>query len=167
VHYEIASCGDMLNCTFAGHREVFEPYIRDSLTIVLEQLLSETNEAKFFLGGMGEFDAMCSAAVRQLQHRHPRKKILLYLVCPYMTTAINRDAAYFKEQYDDVLIPAELMGCHYKSAIARRNRWLVEQCDTIITYVKRNYGGAYTTRKYAEKKGLTIIDLFGEKEHIT
>lgn len=150
----------MLNCTFAGHREVFEPYIRDSLAVVLERLLSDTNEAVFFTGGMGEFDTMCSAAVRQLQHRYPEKKIRLYLVCPYMTTAINRDAAYLKEQYDDVLIPVELMGCHYRSAIARRNRWLVEQSDTIITYVKRDYGGAYITQKYAEQTGLTVIDLF-------
>ena len=162
VHTKIVGGDDVLNCTFAGHREVLEPSIHNLLVDALEKIARKNNEITFYTGGMGEFDAMCGAAVRQLKRHFPEKKICLYLVCPYMTTSINRDAYYLKEQYDDVLIPSELMGCHYKSAITQRNRWLVDHSDTIITYVKRDYGGACTTKKYAERKGLIVINLWSE-----
>lgn len=162
MHIKIIGGDDVLNCTFAGHREVLEPSIHNLLVDALEKIVRESNEITFYTGGMGEFDVMCVAAVRQLKRHFHEKKICLYLVCPYMTMSINRDSYYLKEQYDDILIPSELMGCHYKSAITQRNRWLVDHSDIIITYVKRDYGGAYTTKKYAGRKGLTIIDLLSE-----
>ena len=31
----------------------------------------------------------------------------------------------------------------YKAAIEKRNRWLAENCDLMIGYIKRESGGAY------------------------
>ena len=101
MHTKIIGGDDVLNCTFAGHREVLEPSMHNLLVDSLEKLVRKSNEIAFYTGGMGEFDAMCGAAVRQLKRHFPEKKICLYLVCPYMTMSINRDAYYLKEQYDD------------------------------------------------------------------
>ncbi len=61
--------------------------------------------------------------------------------------------------YDDVMIPTELMGIHPKADIKACNRWLVENSDVIIGYTVRDYGGAYTALKYAERLNMKIFYL--------
>ena len=61
--------------------------------------------------------------------------------------------------FDDILIPAELADIHYKRAIPARNRWLVDNSDYLIAMVWRDFGGAYTTLRYAQKQGKKIILL--------
>ena len=61
--------------------------------------------------------------------------------------------------YDNIIVPFELAGVHYKSVITKRNRWLVDNSDWLIAFVYRDFGGAYTTLRYAEKKGLQIVNL--------
>ena len=46
-----------------------------------------------------------------------------------------------------------------KFAISKRNKWIVNEADLIIAYVSRNYGGAYSALKYAEKLKKKIINL--------
>ena len=48
---------------------------------------------------------------------------------------------------------------HYKAAIGKRNEWLVDNADLLISFVKNNAGGAYETLRYAEKKGIAIINI--------
>jgi hypothetical protein len=61
--------------------------------------------------------------------------------------------------YDDVIIPDVLAGVHPKSAITKRNRWMVENSDFIIAYVLRDHGGAYSAVKYANKIGCPVKNL--------
>ncbi len=53
--------------------------------------------------------------------------------------------------YDEIVIPDELAGVHYKATIKQRNRWIVEHCDTIIDCTYRDFGEAYTAIQYAKK----------------
>lgn len=47
------------------------------------------------------------------------------LVLPYLTHEINRDKEYFEAYYDDIVVPTELMGVHYKVAIKKETAgWL-------------------------------------------
>ena len=54
------------------------------------------------------------------------------LVLPYLTHEINRDKEYFEAYYDDIVVPTELMGVHYKAAIKKRNRWMVDRADVVL-----------------------------------
>lgn len=45
--------------------------------------------------------------------------IRLNLVLPYMTNQINRDKEYLESRFDDIIIPMDLMGVHYKAAIKK------------------------------------------------
>ena len=103
-------------CTFAGHREIFG-FDRSHLMEILESILESEQELICYVGGMGEFDSLCANAVRVLKHRHPEKNILLILVLPYMKQAINTHREYYQERYDDIIIPTELAGIHYKKAM--------------------------------------------------
>lgn len=148
----------MVNCTFAGHREVYGSGVEERLSIALERLLEEDEEFYFYTGGMGEFDAMSARAVRVMKQHYPEKKIHLYLVLPYMKQSVNEDKL-LKTLYDEIIIPMELAECHYKSAITKRNRWMIDRCSHLICFIQRDFGGAYATYQYAKKKGLAIENL--------
>lgn len=51
------------------------------------------------------------------------------------------------------------MGIHYKAAIQKRNRWMVDQSDFVLSGIYRDFGGAYQTIRYAKRIGKTVIDL--------
>ena len=146
-------------CTFAGHREVYQANIPEKLDAALAEIIKSDDHIVFLVGGMGGFDGMCSSSVRRAKKKYPDKKIILELVLPYLTHDLNNSKEYYETSYDDVVVPGELDGVHYKSAITKRNRWMVEQSDWLIAFVYRDFVGAYTTLRYAEKKGLHIINL--------
>lgn len=149
----------MTVCTFAGHREVYQANIANRLDEAIEQIIKTDDSVRFLVGGMGDFDGMCSSAVRRAKKKYPAKQISLELVLPYLTQELNENKSYYETSYDDIIVPIELAGVHYKSAITKRNRWMVEKSNYLIAFVYRDFGGAFTTLRYAEKKGLQIINL--------
>lgn len=149
----------MTVCTFAGHREVFQVNISDKLDAAICKIIETDNSFHFLVGGMGNFDGLCASAVRRAKKKYPEKQISLELVLPYLTQELNENKSYYEASYDDVIVPIELAGVHYKSAITKRNRWMVEKSSWLIAFVYRDFGGAFTTLRYAEKKGLQIINL--------
>lgn len=153
----------MTVCTFAGHREVFLSSVNQDIDNSLSELVQSEDDYMFYSGGMGDFDFMCEAAVRRLKKRCPHLNIRLNLVLPYMTNQINRDKDYYESRFDDIIIPMDLMGVHYKAAIKKRNRWMVDQADKILAYVYRDFGGAFDTIKYALRTGKPVLNL-AEKE---
>ena len=151
---------EMITCTFAGHKEVYQSGISDALDRAIAGILSQDEDSFCFLvGGMGQFDGMCAAAVRKAKRLFPDKSITLCLVLPYFKQELNESKEYYEQMYDDVYIPMELTGVHPKGAITKRNRLMVNQSDYLIAYVCREYGGAYSTLKYAQKRNLKIENL--------
>lgn len=143
----------MKACCGFGHRNVFEN-ISDKIDKAVEYAINEGCEL-FYTGGMGEFDSLFSSAVRKAKKSCPSIKLIC--VKPYMTKEINESKDYYAAIYDDVIIPQELMGIHYKKAITARNRWMIENSDIVISYTIRDHGGAYTALKYAEQNKKIII----------
>ena len=76
-----------------------------------------------------------------------------------MLSSLNRDKDFYQVMYDDIIIPQELMGCHYKKAITLRNCWMINQSDYVIAFTIRDFGGAYNAVKYAEKANKKIISI--------
>ena len=116
----------MTVCTFAGHREVYQANIADKLDEAISRIIKNDDCFRFLVGGMGDFDGMCSSAVRRAKRNYPNKQISLELILPYLTQELNENKSYYEISYDDVVVPIELAGVHYKSAITKRNRWMVD-----------------------------------------
>lgn len=153
----------MTSCTFAGHREVYQAKIDEAIEQAIDNLLQTDSEFVFYTGGMGDFDNKCASAVRASKRKYPGKKIRLALVLPYMSNRLNTDKEYYQYYYDEIIIPAELAGVHYKAVITMRNRWLVDRVDCVIAYVYRDFGGALATIKYAQEQGKPVINLAEQK----
>lgn len=143
-------------CCAFGHRIIFEN-IRGKTESIVKDLIEKYGINLFYTGGMGEFDNMFSSVVRTIKKQY--SNINLVLVKPYFTQDLNKNKIYYDTNYDSVIIPTQLADVYYKSAIKQRNQWIIDNSDIVITYVQKNYGGAYEAEKYAKKKDKKIIRL--------
>ncbi len=153
----------MTTYAFLGHREVYQPGVEARLEAEIEKLLQVDSEFLFLTGGMGQFDSMGTDAVRAVKRRYKEKHITLALVMPYMSNRLNTDKEYYRLYYDQIIIPEKAANAHYKAAIQIRNRWMVDQADTVIAYICRDFGGAFTSVKYSKRQGKLIINIAEKK----
>lgn len=145
----------MICCGF-GHRELYinlEPF----LTEHLEKLIQNDEDLIFYSGGMGATDSAFVSAIAKLRAKN--HKVKLMLVIPYLTNELNEYKDYYENLYDDIIMPEELLGVHYKSAIEKRNRWMIDNSDIIFDATYREFGGAYKAIKYAIKQSKRVINL--------
>lgn len=145
----------MKACCGFGHRTILKN-IENSLYAAVLSAAQEGCKT-FYTGGMGDFDAQFSSAVRKLKNQFPG--ITLICVKPYFTNDINTNRDYYAAMYDNIIIPPAIVGTHYKRAITARNRWMVDNSDLIISYIVRNYGGAADTVNYAKRTDKRIISF--------
>ena len=149
----------MICCGF-GHRNIYEN-ITDQVDSAIACAIEKGCNI-FYTGAMGDFDRLFASAVRKAKHTYPDIKLIS--VKPYMTAEINKNKEYYETYYDDVIVPKEIIGIHYKAAIKARNQWMIDMSDVVIGYTIRGYGGACTALHYAEKRGREIIDISRMKE---
>jgi len=136
--------------TFCGHRDIVcSDKLTRQLRFVLCDLITEGADT-FLLGGYGAFDSMAAMTVRELKSTYPHIRSTLVLAY------LDRD--HNAELYDDTIYPP-LEGVPLQYAISRRNRWMVDSADVIVSYVIHSYGGAATTLRYTEQKRKRIIRL--------
>ena len=136
---------------FFGHREVTHN-IRDKLTGIIENLITEKDVKEFYVGHQGQFDSMVYSVLKELKEVYPN--IRYTVVLAYMPDS------YIKEVYgEDTLFPDGLESVPKKYAISKRNEWMIQHSDYAVCYVHKITGGAAKFREKAEKKGLQIIDV--------
>lgn len=140
-------------CCGFGHRTVLEPLDDRVRAAVFDA--AENGFEIFYTGAMGDFDRIFSSAVREVKKKYPAIKLIC--VKPYFSNEINTNAAYYAAFYDDILIPSELIGVHFKAAITARNRWMIDHSDLAVIYCTQDFGGANDALKYAERKEKAII----------
>ncbi len=141
-------------CTFFGHRDApscLEPKIRE----IIEQLIAEKRVTCFYVGNNGNFDSMVHRQLKRLSEKYPH--IRYYVVLAYMPTEKDE---YDITDYSETIYPEGLESVPPRFAISKRNRWMVEKSDIVVTYVKYSTGGAVQAKKQAERKEKTVINLF-------
>jgi len=137
--------------SFCGHSSGYnEKETSLLLAEVIEKLIQEGADT-FYLGGYGQFDSLAAHAVREAKKAHPGIKSIL--VIPYL------DREYFTDLYDETLFPP-IENALPKFAISARNKWMVEVSDVVVSGVKHDWGGAWSTEKTAKQKKKRIISLF-------
>lgn len=137
-----------MTVAFCGHRDIVcSDKLTRQLRFILCNLISEGADT-FLLGGYGAFDSIAAMAVRGLKSTYPHIRSTLVLAY------LDRD--YNEDLYDDTVYPP-LEGVPLRYAISRRNRWMVDTADVVVSYVSHSYGGAAATLRYAEQKHKRII----------
>lgn len=139
-------------CTFFGHRntpENIEPTLRSTLI----DLIKNKNVVKFYVGNHGRFDSMVRKNLRSLKQEYPH--IDYAVVLAYMPGAKNDSTT----DYSDTLYPHGLEKTPPKYAIIKRNNWMLNRANYVITYVCRPFGGAAQFAELAKRKGKIVFNL--------
>lgn len=146
---------DIFKVAFIGHRQIDDiRYIEDKLEDICYNLLCEKEYVEFYVGRNGEFDICVASAIKRVQKKRGNENSSLILVLPYQTC----NDEYYMNFYDSVCYPLD-KNTYYKAAITKRNRWLVDMCDMLISHVIRDAGGAYATCTYAKKLKKQIVNI--------
>ena len=139
-----------MTATFFGHKDTpkeIEPTLRSTLI----DLIENKNVNVFYVGNNGNFDTMVSRQLEDLSHTYP---ITYSVVLAYLPTEKNK--------YDDLtntIYPEGLETVPKRFAISRRNKWMIQQSDVVVTYVTHNFGGAAQFKEMAVNQGKTVIKL--------
>jgi len=134
--------------TFCGHSQLSDQdAVSKWLDIILPSLI-EGGATTFYLGGYGAFDRLAAAAVNRQKAAYSGVETVLVL--PYLNR--NLDASgYDRTTY----LPLENVPPHY--AIVKRNQWMVETADIVISGVVHGWGGAAKTLDFAKRKKKVIF----------
>lgn len=148
-----------MKTAFIGHRQVFAKDIDDRLRKAIENEIAN-GCGSFTMGTHGEFDALSLRACRQLRKKYDNLQIEVVITSLH---AIEKNEERDYVPYSDVkTIMYEIENAHYKQQIILSNQHMISTCNTLICYVDttKYRSGAKTALRYAEKRGLKIVNLF-------
>ena len=142
---------------FIGHGDC--PLSVEDIKPFIEQEIRNGVDT-FLNGGQGRFDINAAYAVYKLKPKYPHIRNILCV--PYHNFRI-----FDKDIFDEIINPISSNSesyTGYKTAIPKRNRYMLQSASTAICYITHISGGAYNTFKLAEKKKLAIINISKEIE---
>lgn len=137
-----------MTVTFCGHSKIeYYTTVSNLLYIHIENLIKNGADI-FLIGSYGEFDFLAAKTVKSLKDKYPHIKSIN--IIPYK----NKKTNYFL--FDCVEYPM-LDNIHPKYAIIKSNEYMVDKADVVISYIRRDTGGAFKTFAYAKKKRKDVI----------
>ena len=149
-------------CCFTGHQQIPQGE-REEIANRLERVIAalyQKGVQYYGAGGALGFDALAARTVIRLRENSPGMKLILVLPCLTQTRGWRpEDIAEYeriKAQADKVVYTAQQYtpGCMH-----RRNRHLVDNSGVCVCYLTRDSGGTAYTVRYAEKRGLAIVNV--------
>ena len=143
----------MSTCTFFGHKNSSER-IKQELKDKIEYLILNYGVSTFYVGNNGSFDLYVYKILKELKKSYAN--IELFVVLAYVPK--NKDCTRYYSDLDSIY-PDNLDKTPLKYRIDKRNRWMIERSDFVITHVLHAFGGAYKYASLAEAKKLTILNI--------
>ena len=146
-----------MTVTFFGHRDApkeIEPTLRTTLI----NLIEHENAREFYVGNNGNFDAMVH---RQLEDLSKAYEINFTVVLAYLPGDRSEHVNLVNTIY-----PEGIESVPKRFAISWRNKWMLRQADTVITYTTHPSSGAYEFELLALKQGKRVINLFRNRTHM-
>lgn len=126
--------------TFFGHSQC--PDLRSELRDAVMRLAGDGVDM-FYVGDNGRFDARVRSVLSELGLRYG-------VVLAYLPKGAGAD-------FDDTMFLEGLEIVHPRYAIERRNLWMLERSDYVVTYVHHSWGGAAKFVALAERQGKRMI----------
>ena len=136
-------------CTFFGHRDATSD-IKPKLYNLLCDLIENQQADLFYVGNQGNFDVLVKSVLTSLKEKYPH--IRYYVVLAYLPKKDDID-------FSDTIYPEGLENVPQKYAISRRNKWLVQISNTVITHVTHPWGGAAQFKELAEALNKNVINI--------
>lgn len=145
-------------CAFTGHRIVPRNFDCNLLDRVVYNLI--INGYDRFLCGMAKgFDQLAAESVIN----YKRKFEVGLVACIPCESQSGYFSANALSRYQNILNFCDekivLSEEYYDGCMQCRDRYLVDNCDVLVSFLRRNRGGTFYTVNYARSKGVKIIEL--------
>ena len=138
-----------MTCIFFGHKDT--PYeVKDKLRETIVKLIEKQDVTSFYVGNHGNFDRMVLSVLKELSNLYPQ--IRYSVVLAYLTQQGDED-------FSNTVYPEGIESVPKRFAIDFRNKWMVQQADIVVAYVRRFIGGAAKFTEMAKKRGKEIINI--------
>ena len=141
-------------CVFFGHKDA-DSSISSRVKEAIIKLIREQDVDEFFVGNNGKFDYIVYSALKEIKAEFP--DITYSVVLAYLPGEKQEYENYYTDE--ESFLPDGIEIGSVRFAIDRRNKWMVEQADYVITHVTHSWGGAAKFKELAEKKGKTVINI--------
>lgn len=142
-----------MNVTFFGHRKTPEN-VKPILRRILTDLIEQDSADIFYIGNQGDFDFMARQVLKELKEIYSH--ITYTVVLAYMPSIKDK---YYDFNYMNTIYPEGLENTPKKYAVSKRNYWLIENSDIVVTYVSNRIVGAAKFKEISEKKGKKVINI--------
>ena len=150
---------------FTGHRDldpVKVPSIKEKLREIITKYIEE-GYTDFYNGGAIGFDMLSAEAVLELKNFYPHIKLHIIQPCADQTKLWRGDSI---ARYEKIISLADEVKClspvYYNGCMQVRNRYMVDNSELLIAYLKSISGGSGYTVRYAEGQGKSVINIFDE-----
>ena len=140
-------------CTFFGHRDCPDT-VKPRLREVLVQIIERDGVDRFYVGHQGAFDAVVLSVLRELALLYPQ--IRYDIVLAYMP---QEKSHFDTEMEQHTLLPEGIETAPRRFAIDRRNKWMLQQSDYVVTYVRYSWGGAAKFAHEAKRLGKHVVEI--------
>lgn len=146
-----------LRCSFSGHRKLNGTDFDGELLerVILDLIKTGT---KVFYSGMAlGFDMIAAECVIKYKNEYGVKLI----ACLPCRNQSERFGERNKERYENIIKECDevvvLSEYYHKGCMFVRNRYLADNCDVLVCFLRNDRGGTSYTVRYAEEKGKNII----------
>ncbi len=148
----------MKRCAFTGHRQDCGDLDLDLLDRVILNLIKSGTE-EFLCGMAVGFDLAAAEIVLKYKKDYPIRLIACAPCDNQDRFFKGAEAEKYKrilESCDDyiVLAPKYYAGCMHA-----RDRFMVDNCDVLVCYLRKKSGGTFYTVNYARRCGVKIIEI--------
>lgn len=166
-----------ISCCFTGYRpEKFPfPLSRDNADFVrFENGLIKTvcslcdNGCYTFYSGMAMgFDIVAAECVLLARELYGKAGIRLICAIPFIEQSKNFPAKWL-ERYNTIISAADetilISDKYYRGCYDKRNKFMVDNSDYVVTWFDGHAGGTKNTVNYAKKSGRAVINLNDEAD---
>lgn len=150
---EYKKAGELMStCTFFGNKNApkdIEPTLRSTLI----DLIENKNICNFYVGNHGNFDHMVIRILMELNKIYPIRYAVVLAYFPDKKGSPEEEISF------DTILPDGIETVPRRFAINYRNKWMIEQSDYVVTYVKYSGGNSGKFKEAAEKKKKTVINI--------
>lgn len=139
-----------MTCTFFGHRDT-PTAVRGTLYNTVTKIIEEKNVTDFYVGNHGNFDRLALSVLKELSKEYPQ--ISYYIVYAYLPD-------HSEEDFSHTIYPEGIETVPKRFAIHFRNKWMIEQSDIVIAYVRNTFSNTSKFIDIANKQGKEVINIY-------
>lgn len=172
---EVLHDDNTFKCCFTGYRPSkfpFKLYGSNSEYVKFENALVEGILSlismgcdTFYTGMAMGFDIVAAEAVLLLKKANTRLDIKLVCVVPFRGQGECFND-YWQGKYNNILSGADeiitLSECYHTGCYQVRNKFMVDNCDYVLTWFDGKSGGTRNTLNYAASKQRQIFNVYDE-----